>query len=187
MYLLFNFLDEVLHLSSGLYYLALLVIFGMMGASFGYWGYLSKKKGVRNAYIRCLYLSATALLLLQLTITSLFLPTLAYQILGLALLSFMLVTVIGGQIFPKAIFSDIIDQAEERTGKSQSGNYSGASGFLNTLGAATSMMICTLFIDLFGKDNITGYLIIFFIGFCLVAAAIPIFKRVTIVGKTIEK
>lgn len=187
MYLLFNFLDEILHLNSIMYYSGMFLIFVMMGASFAFWGKLSKKKGVKNAYIVCLYLSATALFLLQLTITSLILPELIYQILGLALLSLWCVTVIGGQIFPKAVYSDIIDQAEERTGKSQSGNYSGASGFLNTLGAATSMMISTFFIGLFGKDNIWGYLIIFFISFCLVAVTIPIFKGVVIVGKTIER
>ncbi|MCP4760362.1 MAG: MFS transporter [archaeon] len=188
MYLIFNFLDEILHLDSFMYYLAIGLIIIMMGISLTYWGKISEKIGLKNSYLRCLYLSVIGFLMLQFTnlqsILSEFI--LIYQIMGLAALAFMLFSVVGAMIFPRAMLSDIIDQSEERTGKSQSGNYNGASSFLGTLGSACSMMICTFFLDIYGKDAITGYVIVFLIGFCLSAAAIPIFKKIVIVGKKLE-
>ena len=101
---------------------------------------------------------------------------------GFTIVCILLLGFVGSQIFPWAILSDIIDSAEIRTGRSLSGPYSGAYNFVLSSAAATSMLIISIVLEIFGPTEKISYALVFMLGSILLAIAVFIFQKVKIVG-----
>ena len=86
--------------------------------------------------------------------------------------------------FPLAISGDLIDSAESKAGgKSLSGTYSGAYIMIGSLAEALSMLIISIFLQLFGPESPMSYvLILAVVGASLILIAVIIFQKVPIVG-----
>lgn len=99
---------------------------------------------------------------------------------GMVLVSLCLIGFVGAMIFPATIMSAIVDEAELNSNKSLSGSYAGAYSMVLTAGSATSMLIVSLFLEIFGPEAKISYVVIFLFGAVLIALSLYIFKKVRI-------
>jgi GPH family glycoside/pentoside/hexuronide:cation symporter len=103
-------------------------------AALPFWVWLSKKIGKRLAYISALVLWAALLLLVP------FIPQGAYG-LTLALAVAMGISVSAAHVLPDAIFPDVIDWGELRTGKRHEGVYYGIKNFVRKMTTAFAIFL----------------------------------------------
>jgi GPH family glycoside/pentoside/hexuronide:cation symporter len=103
-------------------------------AALPFWVWLSKKIGKRLAYISALVLWAALLLLVP------FIPQGAYG-LTLALAVAMGLSVSAAHVLPDAIFPDVIDWGELRTGKRHEGVYYGIKNFVRKMTTAFAIFL----------------------------------------------
>ena len=105
-------------------------------------------------------------------------------ILGLAIICLCFCCLGGTMTFPIAIAGDLIDSAESKAnGKSLSGTYSGAYIMVGSFAAALSILIVSIFLQLFGPESPISYaLIVAVVGSGLILIAVIIFQKVQIVG-----
>ncbi len=101
-------------------------------------------------------------------------------IIGMVLVSLCLIGFVGAMIFPATIMSAIVDEAEKRSNKSLSGSYAGAYSMVLTGGSATSMLIVSLFLEIFGAEEKISYIGFFLFGAVLIALSLFVFKKVRI-------
>ncbi|MCP4763058.1 MAG: MFS transporter [archaeon] len=187
LYLLMNFLIYVLGVDGIWYYICIVIILFVMVISFVFWDKSSKKDGIKKAYKKSLMIFGFALLLMIVIILVIPLGEIVKMIVGLIIIGAAVFGMVGGMIFPSAILSDIIDQAENRTMKSQAGNYYGAYNFLNSLSSAVSMFVVSMFMEILGETEPIGYIVISIVSALLIPIAIPLYNKLSIVGKKIEK
>jgi GPH family glycoside/pentoside/hexuronide:cation symporter len=110
--------------------LGLMLITALVALPF--WVWLSKKIGKRLAYISALVLWAALLLLVP------FIPQGAYG-LTMALAVAMGISVSAAHVLPDAIFPDVIDWGELRTGKRHEGVYYGTKNFVRKMTTAVAI------------------------------------------------
>ena len=103
-------------------------------AALPFWVWMSKKIGKRLAYISALVLWAALLLLVP------FIPQGAYG-LTLALAVAMGISVSAAHVLPDAIFPDVIDWGELRTGKRHEGVYYGIKNFVRKMTTAFAIFL----------------------------------------------
>ncbi|MHA1821258.1 MAG: MFS transporter [Promethearchaeota archaeon] len=184
-YLAFNFAIYVVKIEGFMYYLLIIVAIISIEASFLFWNGYAEKVGLKKANMTCLKLSVVSFLLMAFLIFDL--DKIIIEIYGLTAVGFALFVFIGANIYPGAILSDIIDQAETSLLKSLSGKYMGAFAFLGAIGGAIAMFISSLFMEIFGVENALGYILIFLIfGSGLTLLAIPFYSKIRIVGKKLN-
>ena len=108
-------------------------------------------------------------------------------VIGLVLVGLCLIGFVGAMIFPATIMSAIVDEAELKSGKSLSGSYAGAYSMVMTAGSATSMLIVSLFLEVFGSEAKISYVVIFLFGAVLIALSLYLFKNVRIKSDEAKK
>ena len=99
---------------------------------------------------------------------------------GMVLVGLCLIGFVGSMIFPPTIMSAIVDEAEKRTHKSLTGSYGGAYSMILTAGSATSMLLVSLFLDIFGAEAKISYVVFFLFGAVLLALSLVIYRKVRI-------
>ena len=139
---------------------------------------LSAKYGIKKTLRICLIITfipfiSIIIVLLPLNHETLFVG-------GMLLVSLCLIGFVGAMIFPATIMSAIVDEAELSSNKSLSGSYAGAYSMVLTAGSATSMLIVSLFLEIFGPEEKISYVVIFLFGAVLIALSLYIFKKVRI-------
>jgi len=101
-------------------------------------------------------------------------------IIGMILVSLCLIGFVGAMIFPSTIMSAIVDEAEKSSNKSLSGSYAGAYSMVLTGGSATSMLLVSLFLEIFGAEEKISYVGFFLFGAVLLILSLYFFRKVRI-------
>jgi len=164
--------------------LALIALAAALG-SFVVWNHLSKTKGLKVTLTICLIFSTIAFSLIFILIFPMEQQLLI--VVGTTILSLCLVGLVGTMIFPFAITADLIDQAEERTGKSLSGAYSGAFTMMASLASGTSMLIISGFLEALGPQNPLSFAVILLIGAFLMVISVLLLQKVQLSKKSTTK
>ncbi len=185
-YLLMTLATFILKLS-GLFEFGLFVgivfFFGIL--SFLAWKAISNKLGLKRTITLCFLVICAGFLLMTVIAIPMELRTM--QIAGLIIYTICLVGKIGIIEFAAAISSDIIDSAELEHDRSVSGSYTGAGSLIGSFAGATSMIIITSFLQVFGAQSKSSYAIIFLVGALLFGIGVIIFQKVSIVGTNRRK
>lgn len=179
-YILMNLITFVLQLRGSEFIVFAIIAFSAAVGAFVFWNKMSSTIGLKNVTSLCLVMSIIAFLMMQIMI----LP-LSHEIvfiLGLFLVSFVLMGYVGSMIFPWAIVSDIVDTAEAKMGRALSGSYAGAFNLILSFAAATSMLMVSVLLELFGAESKIAYALVFLIGVFLLVPAVLLFQKVNITG-----
>lgn len=148
--------------------------------SFVVWQKISIKFGLKKTLSICLIFSAIAFFLVLILIVPM--PHELLFGLGLVLISLCLCALVGTMVFPFAIISELVDLAEEKTGKSMSGAYSGAFTMMGSLASGTAMLIISIFLEIFGPEAPISYGFILAMGAFFIVVALIIFQKVQLKG-----
>ncbi len=180
-YLLMNLAAFVLELR-GLFEIGIFVgiVFSFGLLSFFFWKAICNKLGLKRTVTLCFVVMCVSYILMSVIALPLELRVL--QIFGLIIYTLCLIGKIGIIEFAAAIGGDIIDSAELESGKSVSGSYTGAGSLIGSLAGATSMIIITIFLQMFGSQSKMSYAIIFIVGALLFGLGAILFQKVSIVG-----
>ena len=139
---------------------------------------LSAKYGIKKTLRICLIITFIPFISIIIVLLPLNHETLVVG--GMVLVSLCLIGFVGAMIFPATIMSAIVDEAELGSNKSLSGSYAGAYSMVLTAGSATSMLLVSLFLEIFGPEEKISYVVIFLFGAVLIALSLYIFKNVRI-------
>ena len=180
MYLLFSFATYVIDLRGSEFYIFGGIALVVCILSFTTWEKLTSKLGLKKTYIYCILLSIAAFELMLILIIPM--DHTVVFIIGIIVLSFGLIVLVGSMIFPYPILADIIDSAEEKTGRNLSGSYQGSLNLFGALGSGTAMIISTSFLQAYGEESSVPYMIIFFLGGFFLLAGLLLFRNVVVVG-----
>ncbi|MHA1148690.1 MAG: MFS transporter [Promethearchaeota archaeon] len=179
-YLLMNLITFVIQLRGQEFIWFAGVAFISAVSAFLFWNKLSDNLGLKKTTSICIIISIIAFLLIY-TLT---LPMehdlkvfYGFFVVGICLLGY-----VGSMIFPWAIVGDIVDSAELKTGRSLSGPYVGGFNFVLSFAAATSMLMISIFLELWGPQSPTAYALVFVFGAFLLGISVIIFQKVLIVG-----
>ena len=148
--------------------------------SFVVWKTISTKFGIKKTLTICLIFAAVAFFLVLILLIPM--PHGLLFGVGIILVSLCLCSLVGTMVFPFAIMGDIIDQAEEATGKNLSGSYSGGFTMMGSLASGTAMLIISIFLEIFGPEAPISYAFILALGAAFIVVAIFLFQKVKIVG-----
>jgi len=150
--------------------------------SFVIWEKISQKCSLKKTFTICLLLSSVSFSLILILIIPMT-HELKF-IIGLVIICLCFCCLGGTMTFPFAIMGDLIDSAESKAnGKSLSGTYSGALTMIGSFAGALSILIVSIFLQLFGPESPISYaLIIAVVGSGLILIAVIIFQKVPIVG-----
>jgi len=181
-FLALNIATFVLDLRGIEFLIAILIGFISTIFSFVIWQKISQKFSLKKTFTICLILSGISFSLILILIIPM-----THQlkfIVGTAIISLIFCCLVGTMTFPFAIMGDLIDSAESKAnGKSLSGTYSGAFIMIGSLAGALSMLIISIFLQLFGPESPISYaLILAVVGTGLILIAVIIFQKVPIVG-----
>ncbi len=148
--------------------------------SFGAWKTYSEKKGIKQTLTTCLIFATIAFTLILILLIPM--PHALLFGVGLLLITLCLCSLVGSMVFPFAIISDIIDQAERATKKNLSGSYSGAFTMAGSLAAGTAMLMISIFLEVFGPESPFAYAFILALGAMFIFISVFLFQKVKIVG-----
>lgn len=179
-YVLMNLITFVLELRGSEFVIFAIVAFSAAVVAFIFWNKISAKIGLKKVTTLCLLISIVAFLLMQLIIIPF--PHETIFIIGLFLVSLVLFGYVGSMIFPWAIVSDIVDNAERKMGRPLSGPYAGAFNLVLSFAAATSMLMVSIMLELYGAEATASYAFVFLLGIFLLVPAVLIFQKVIITG-----
>jgi Na+/melibiose symporter-like transporter len=158
-----------------------MVVIAFAAVSFIAWKKLSEKYGLKQTLSICLIFSIVSFILFSLLLVPI--PSELVIIIGILLISLCFCSSVGTMVFPFAIMSDLIDNAEIKTGKILSGTYSGAFIMMGSLASASSMLIISVNLELYGPEAALGYIIILsLIGSTLLFVALIVFQKVEMKG-----
>ncbi|MHA1148693.1 MAG: MFS transporter [Promethearchaeota archaeon] len=152
--------------------------------SFVIWSKFSERYGLKKSLTICLLFAGISFFLILILLIPMN-HDLIFGI-GILLISLCLCALVGTMVFPFAIISDIIDQAEARTGKLSSGSYSGAFTMMGSLASGTAMLIISAFLEVFGPEHPISYAFILSLGAAFILVAVVLFQKVKIVGQTAQ-
>lgn len=160
----------------------ILAIVALIGAivSFVVWKSISEKVGLKKTLSICLVFAAIAFSLILILLIPM--PHTILFGVGIVLITLCLCSLVGTMVFPFAIISDIIDQAEAATNKNLSGSYSGAFTMMGSLASGTAMLIISIFLEIFGPEAPISYAFILTLGAGFIVLAIFLFQKVKIMG-----
>ena len=181
-FLALNIATFVVELRGIEFLISILVGFISTIFSFVIWEKISQKFTLKKTFTICLIFSSISFSLILILIIPM-----THQlkfILGLAIICLCFCCLGGTMTFPIAIAGDLIDSAESKAnGKSLSGTYSGAYIMVGSFAAALSILIVSIFLQLFGPESPISYaLIVAVVGSGLILIAVIIFQKVQIVG-----
>lgn len=179
-YLILNLSTFLLKLRGNEFIIMAGIAFVFAIISFIIWQKLSEKYGLKKTLSMCLLFAAIAFFLILILLIPM--PHALLLGIGITLITLCLCSLVGTMVFPFAIISDIVDQAEIRTGKSQSGSYSGAFTMMGSLASATAMLIISIFLEIYGPEAAISYGFILVLGACFIVIALILFQKVEIVG-----
>ena len=148
--------------------------------SFLLWNYLAGKMGLKKTTTICIVITCISFFFILILVLPL--DHSAIITFGIIIVCGCLVGYVGVMIFPIAIMSDIIDTAELKSGRSLSGSYMGAYNMVLSIGSAISMIIVSIFLELFGPAEPLSYGIIYLVCGFLLVGGLFIFQKVSIVG-----
>ncbi|MFW9897639.1 MAG: MFS transporter [Candidatus Thorarchaeota archaeon] len=181
-FLVLNMATFILDLRGFEFIILIMIAFISTIFSFVIWQKISQKLTLRKTFTICLIFSSISFSLILILIIPM--AHVIIFVLGITIISLCLCCLVGTMIFPFAIIGDMIDSAELKSeGKSLSGIYSGAFIMTGSLASATSMLIISIFFELFGPESPISYgLILALVGTGLILVAVVIFQKVQIVG-----
>lgn len=180
-YLVLNLATFVISLRGNEFILMAIVVIAFSAFSFIGWKKLSEKYGLKETLSICLIFSIFSFILIFILILPM--ANEVILIVGILLIALCFCSSVGTMVFPFAIMSDLIDNAELESGKLLSGSYSGAFIMMGSLAAATSLLIISVILELFGPEASLGYIIILsIIGTALLFVALIIFQKVQLIG-----
>lgn len=179
-YLIFSFALNIIQLQGNEFYIFGGVALVMCVMSFVIWEKLIAKFGLKKAFKYCLIFSIFSFEVLLVLMIDMDHSILVF--IGIIILSVSLISLVGSLLFPGPILADIIDSAEERTGRSLSGSYQGSMNLFGALSSGTAMMLSTAFLQVYGEESPIPYLIIFSLGGLFVLIALLVFRKVEIIG-----
>ncbi len=178
-YLVLNLATFVISVRGNEFILMAIVVIMFAALSFIGWKKLSEKYGLKETLSICLIFAIFSFILVSILLIPM--PNEIILIVGILLISLCFCSSVGTMVFPFAIMSDLIDNAELKTGKMLSGSYSGAFIMMGSLAAASSVLIISVNFELFGPEAALGYIIILsFIGPTLLFVALIVFQKVQI-------
>jgi len=156
------------------------IVFVLSAFSFIAWKTLSEKYGLKNTLSICLIFAIISFFLFFVLLIPMTIELIL--IVGIILITICFCSLVGTMVFPFAIMSALIDNAELKADKVLSGSYSGAFIMMGSLASATSLIIISLFLELCGPETSFGYIIILsFIGSTLLIVALIIFQKVQLI------
>ncbi len=180
-FLVLNLATFVISMRGNEFILMAIVVIMFAAVSFIAWKNLSEKYGLKETLSICLIFSIFSFILFSLLLVPM--PGEVGIIVGILLISLSFCSSVGIMVFPFAIMSDLIDNAEIKTGKNLSGSYSGAFIMMGSLASASSVLIISVNLELYGPEAALGYIIILsIIGPILLFAALLIFQKVQVKG-----
>jgi len=158
-----------------------IVVIMFAALSFIGWKKLSEKYGLKETLSICLIFAIFSFILVSILVIPM--TNEMILIVGILLISLCFCSLVGTMVFPFAIMSDLIDNAEIKTGKVLSGSYSGAFIMMGSLAAASSVLIISVNLEIFGPEPSLGYIIILsIIGSTLLFVALIVFQKVQLIG-----
>jgi len=179
-YTIMNLLTFLLDLRGNEFALFAIVAFSAAIAAFILWSKLSEKLGLKRTTSICILITIVAFLMI--VVLTIPMPHHIRLIFGFIIVSVCLVGYVGSMIFPPAIMGDIIDSAELTTGKKLTGAYSGAWMLVLSFGEGFSMLLISVFLEIFGPESSLSYALIYLFGACLLSVSYIIFQKIIIVG-----
>ena len=177
-YLLMNIATYLLELRGSEFVIFMVVALCAGLFAFVFSQKLSAKYGIKKTLRICL--SITLIPFVSIFIILFPLDHALTVVIGMALVSLCLIGFVGAMIFPATIMSAIVDEAEKNSQKSLSGSYAGAYSMVLTGGSATSMLIVSLFLEIFGAEAKISYVGFFLFGAVLLTLSLFIFRKVRI-------
>ena len=177
-YLLMNIATYLLELRGSEFVIFMIVALCAGLFAFVFSQKLSEKHGIKKTLQICLMI--TFIPFISIFIILLPLDHSITVVLGMILVGLCLIGFVGAMIFPSTIMSAIVDEAEKSSHKSLSGSYAGAYSMVLTGGSATSMLIVSLFLEIFGAEAKISYVGFFLFGAILLALSLFIFRKVRI-------
>jgi len=187
-YLVLSLATFVISIRGNEFLLMAVVVIVFAALSFIGWKKISEKYGLKETLSICLIFSILSFILVSVLLIPM--PDEMILIMGILLISLCFCSSVGTMVFPFAIMSELIDNAEIKTGKILSGSYSGAFIMMGSLAASSSLLIISINFELFGPENALGYIIILsVIGSILLIIALIVFQKVQIIGmdKSVKK
>jgi Na+/melibiose symporter-like transporter len=180
-FLVLNLATFVISMRGDEFILMAIVVIVCAAVSFIAWKKLSEKYGLKNTLSICLMFSIFSFILFSLLLVPM--PSEVVIIVGILLISLCFCCSVGTMVFPFAIMSDLIDNAEIKTGKTLSGSYSGAFIMMGSLASASSVLIISVNLELYGAEVAFGYIIILsVIGPFLLVVSLLVFQKVQVIG-----
>jgi probable glucitol transport protein GutA len=180
-FLVLNLATFVISMRGNEFILMAMVVIAFAAVSFIAWKKLSEKYGLKQTLSICLIFSIVSFILFSLLLVPI--PSELVIIIGILLISLCFCSSVGTMVFPFAIMSDLIDNAEIKTGKILSGTYSGAFIMMGSLASASSVLIISVNLELYGPEAALGYIIILsLIGSTLLFVALIVFQKVEMKG-----
>jgi Na+/melibiose symporter-like transporter len=174
--LILNYNTFVLGLRGNDFFIFAVIAFISATISFFFFQWLSKRWSLKRSMKICLIMGAIAFL----SNVIFFFPVPEFLIMpvGLIIAAFCLATFIGALIYPMAIVSNIIDLANERTGRNLSGSYMGSMTMITSLASACGVFIISIFLELLGSEKNISFLALFLLAGFLNLISYYFFKRV---------
>lgn len=179
--LILNFATFVINLRGDEFLLLAIVALIAAAASFFIFDTLSKKIGLKKVMFLCLIVASIAFISIFLLIIPM--PHELVLVLGIIIVAFCLASFVGAMIFPMAIVSNIVDAAKMRTGKNLSGSYIGTLTMASSLASAVTILLISIFLEIFGTETNISYILIFFVGGILMILGTLAFKNVNLTTK----
>ncbi|TFG27137.1 MAG: MFS transporter [Promethearchaeota archaeon] len=181
-YLVLNLSTFVISMRGNEFILMAITVILFSGFSFIGWKKLSEKFGLKETLSICLIFACISFLLFFTLIIPM--SNEIILVVGILLIAFCFCGMVGTMVFPFAIMSDLIDNAESKNSKKLSGSYSGAFIMMGSLAAATTLLIISFVLELFGPEASLGYIIILSIlGSSLLFVAFIVFQKVQLTNK----
>ena len=180
-YLFLNLATFVISFRGNEFILMAIIVFVFAAFSFIAWKTLSEKFGLKKTLSICLIFAISSFFLFFVLLIPMTIELIL--IVGIILISICFCSLVGTMVFPFAIMSDLIDNAELKADKILSGSYSGAFIMMGSLASATSLIIISIILELFGPETSFGYILVLsVIGSSLLFVALIIFQKVQLKG-----
>ncbi len=180
--LIINFLTFVLDIRAGEFIILAVVILIAAVGSFLIFDSLSRKFGLKKVMMLCLVVAIVAF-----TSNLVLLIPMAHEtllILGIIIVALCLASFVGAMIFPMAIVSSLVDAAKAKSGKNLSGSYMGNLTMSSSLAGSCTILIASIFLQIFGATSKISYVFVFLFGGALLILSFLIFRKVNLPSKT---
>ncbi len=180
--LIINFVTFVLDIRAGEFIILAAVILIAAIGSFVIFDYLSRKLGLKKVMMLCLVVAIVAF-----TSNLVLLIPMAHEvllILGIVIVALCLASFVGAMIFPMAIVSSLVDAAKSKSGKNLSGSYMGNLTMSSSLAGSCTILIASIFLQIFGATSKMSYVFVFLFGGVLLILSFLIFRKVNLISKT---